>query len=54
MIDLGRMTTEQTQTLLGDCVDNLTLQQVRDVLEERLGAESRAELAEGWFDIDAD
>lgn len=51
-INIGKLTAEETQTLMRDCIQALTDEELFTVLEEELTAQQRDELGERWFNID--
>jgi len=51
-IDLGRLTQEETETLMQECMANLTEEQIFRVLEQTLTTNQKEELGEVWFNID--
>jgi hypothetical protein len=52
MIDIGKLTTEQTADLLRQVINVLPEETLFQVLNEALSTEQKEELGEQWFNID--
>jgi len=52
MIDIGRLTAEETAELMQKCIAALTEEDLFRVLEEGLTQGQKEELGEVWFNID--
>ena len=52
MIDIGKLSTEQTADLLRQVIDALPQETLFLVLNESLSTEQKEELGEQWFNID--
>lgn len=52
MIDIGKLSTEQTSDLLRQVIDALPEETLFRILNESLSTEQKEELGEQWFNID--
>ena len=51
-IDIGKLTTEQTEELLRDVIRMLPQENLFSILNAELTTEQKEELGENWFNID--
>lgn len=51
-IDVGKLTVEDTEILLRQCIHALPFEIVSHVLETTLTKEQKEDLGESWFNID--